>query len=117
MANELSIAAQLNFNKNGAVIAAARSGTFDVTGDHYESKVLEIGTVDESINKGDMSDVGFVLLKNLDTTNFVSAGDDGTNYPIKILPEEFAMFRLDGNTLHLIADTAACDVEIVMIEP
>ena len=92
------------------------SGVVDVTGTKFASKVVEIDTTDESIAKDDLTTVGFVLIKNLDDTNFISAGDDGTNYPIKILAEEFALFRLNGNTLHLIADTAACEVEVHMIE-
>lgn len=116
MANELSVSAQLAFSKNSASLQLGKSGTLDVTGDHFESKVLAIGTTDESIAKGDMSTVGFVMIRNLDDTNFVLAGDDGTNYPVKILAGEFCLFRLNGSTLHLKADTASCDVEVSMVE-
>ncbi|MGA0406447.1 MAG: hypothetical protein ACO3PR_00030 [Limisphaerales bacterium] len=116
MAYEISLAVQLNFNKGGASVAASKNGIFDVTGDRYNAKVLNIGNVAELIALDDMTTVGFVLIKNLDATNFITVGDDGTNFPVKILPEEFALFRLNANTLYMIADTAACEVEVTMVE-
>jgi hypothetical protein len=116
MADELRVTTQISFSKAGASVAKTVRTDVDVTGDLYESKVLNIGTSNEAVGKGDMSTVGFTLLKNLDSTNFILAGDDGTNYPVKVLAGESALFRLNGATLNLKADTAACDVEITMIE-
>jgi len=117
--NELALSVALNYRDDYVPLSGFSqnvSGVVDVTGTRFASKVIEIGTTDESVAKDDLTTVGFVLIKNLDDTNFISAGDDGTNYPIKILAEEFSLFRLNGNTLHLIADTAACEVEVHMIE-
>lgn len=116
MANELTITTQLTFSKGGASLSKVERITMDVTGTLYETKVLNIGTSNEAIAKGDMTTVGYVLLKNLDGTNFVLAGDDGTNYPVKLLAGDACLFRLNGTTLNLKADTAACDVEITMLE-
>jgi len=116
MADEIGIAAQLNFNKYGVSVMRSLNGIFNVTGTRYSAKVLDIGTVAELVAMDDMTTVGFVLIKNIDATNFISVGDDGVNFPIKILPEEFCMFRLSGNTLYLMADTAACNAEVTMVE-
>lgn len=116
MADELSIAAQLNFSDYGASISTSKNGTFDVTGTRFVMKVLTIGTVAELINKDDMTTVGYCLIKNLDTTNYISVGDDGVNFGIKVLPEEFCLFRLWSNTLYIVADTADCEVEVTMTE-
>ena len=53
-------------------------------------------------------------MKNIDATNFVEVGLTGS-YTIKLLAGESAVFRADG-ALYAKADTAACDVEYIIVE-
>jgi hypothetical protein len=52
----------------------------------------------------------------MDTTNYVEVGAVTTQYGIKLLAGEFALFRVNGTDVFCKADTAACDVQYLLIE-
>lgn len=64
--------------------------------------------------------LGWMFLKNTDSTNFIEWGpkSGGVFYPIgKLKPGEEISFRLSpGKTLHLKADTADCKCTLVILE-
>lgn len=84
----------------------------------FRGGVQNIGTSAEDLYLGDVAvaNQGFVILRNLDSTNFVDWGlnDGGTIKSIgRMLPGEPAIFRLQpSQQLMLKADTASCNVEV-----
>ena len=117
MANELKVTTGLSFEKGGAK-SAVESSTKNITvsGTDYEKRVVEIGTTDETISLGDIGTVGFVHIKNLDGTNYVDFGSDGTNYFVRCKATETAVFRCASAAIHTKANTAACKIEIMLVE-
>lgn len=116
MADELTVTLTFSYTNGSKSIARSISGSYDVAGDYYDAKLQNVGTGDETITDADIGTLGYCLIKNLDVTNYVEAGVDGTNYSVRINPGEIALFRANGAALHLKANTAACDCEITMIE-
>lgn len=118
MSNEISVSVGLNVNKSGARANRSESVQVDMTGDALTHTVQEIGTSNEAIAiSADIGTYGYCFLKNLDDTNYVefSKADDA-NYMIKLKAGECALFRIAANALYAKANTAACDVEIIVIE-
>lgn len=74
---------------------------------------VTIGTSEEEVAFAELSTKGWVLIRNLDATNFVQWGFATTVYGGKLLAGETAgPFRLNATSLFLKADTAACKVLI-----
>lgn len=118
MANELTISASLKFVKGNTNVSFAKSGVrLDVTGKNYTSKSQTIGTTEEAISLGDVATPGYILIYNQDTTNFVSvrSGTGAANL-IKIPPGGIALFNCQASAPFAIADTAAVDIEYLLIE-
>ncbi len=118
MANELTLSASIKFAKGNRSANMSKSGLqLDVTGTNYVSKTQVVGTTAEALDKGEMTTPGYVLIKNNDTTNFVEVRDgSGGADVVKIRAGGFALFQLATATPFVIADTAACEIEYVLIE-
>jgi len=88
------------------------------TGVGQDDRKHSIGTTEESITLTDVSTNGFVLLHNLDTTNYVQWGFATGVYGGRMKAGETAgPFRLEpGATLYLKANTAACRVRVIAYE-
>lgn len=120
MADELEFKiTNFTFEKGGVKVERA-PGSVDVTitGDHAIHKTQEIGTSAENLDKGEITTPGYGLFHNLDGTNFVEIGYDDTGFKptVKIESGEWALFRLAQATPQAKADTAACDLEFILIE-
>lgn len=117
MANELRLSVSVSFEKGGASISKTKSPSLDVTGDLFAHGVQNIGIVEEELTLvSGMGTLGYVYLHNLDATNFITAGSVTAQLGIKIKPGEVAVFRTSGAGIFIKADTAACDVEYIIIE-
>ena len=88
------------------------------TGVGQDDRKHSIGTTEESITLTDVTTNGFVLLHNLDTTNYVQWGFATGVYGGRLKAGETAgPFRLEpGATLYLKANTAACRVRVIAYE-
>lgn len=90
----------------------------DVTTKRPFKTVQNVGITEEALLLGDGGSIGYVLLKNLDSTNFVEirTGTGATKF-VKLLAGEIALFRFGSGVTapYVIADTAACDLEITLI--
>lgn len=121
MANELTITASMSFTK-GNVAATARSVSalgVTVSGSRLMHHVQAVGTSEEAMVLGEVTSLGYCWMKNLDDTNFVTlkTGTGGT-VVIKLKAGEVALFRFGSGITapYLIADTASCNLEYLLIE-
>ena len=118
MANELTINASLAFSKGGRSVSTSVSALkLDVSGTDHIKLSQTIGTSAEAIDLGDITTPGYCLVKNLDDTNFVELRDGASGDDlVKVRAGGVALFELATTTPFGIADTAACECEITIIE-
>jgi len=117
VANELSLIVNFDFSKGGAEVSKQLSKKITVAGDAFTHGIQEIGLVEEEIAQGvELGTPGYLLIKNLDTTNYVEIGSTTGVYDIKLKALEFALYRHNSGTVYALADTAACLVEYCLIE-
>lgn len=118
MANELTIqVSQITFAKQGRSMSRpVITMAINVAGLDYNAATQTIGTVEETLVKGEVATVGVVLVKNLEPIggNFVELGCTSGEYTVKVKPGETWPFRAAGNTIYAKADTAAVAVEFVI---
>lgn len=116
MSQELNLQASLKFLKGGASIEALfNSAYFDVAGSVGNKEQQTIGITDETLNLGDVGTIGVVAVKNLDATNSITIGPDGTSYPIKLKPLEFGLFRWNAAAIHAKSLVAPCILDYAII--
>ena len=117
MANELSLIVNLSFNKGGAKVTKQASKQVTVTGDAFTHGVQAIGTSEEAVAQGaDLATPGYMLIINLDDTNYVEIGSTTGVYDIKLKAGEFALYRHNSATVYAKANTDTCNVEYCLIE-
>lgn len=89
----------------------------DMTGDDVAMGTIDVGTTEETWTPPtDIGTAGILMVRNLDSTNFVSIGIATASYLVKVLATEVAMFRPTGTTLYLKADTAAVRLQYWIAE-
>jgi len=117
MAKEITASANLRFSKGGASSnLVAGPVQIDMAGTKYAQGVQAVGIADEVVNQGDVVTPGMILAMNLDATNYVELGVDGTNYSQKIDPGQCALFRNNGAAVHAKANTAPVNLQYLIIE-
>lgn len=122
MANEIQLSVNLNASKGGASASGTVSQVSTMAGDQMIASVQVIGTSSEAVNLGDVTTAGYVFLKNMDATNFVSVSVLATAVAAtsftKLLPGDAALIKAVGAppTLTAIADTAAVNLYVVCVE-
>lgn len=76
-----------------------------------------IGTSEESNTFSELTTEGWLLMENMDATNYVQWGFSTGVYGGRMEAGEFALFRCEpALTLYLKANTAACKVAIYCLE-
>lgn len=119
MASEISITGRLRV-VNGSL--QFDTGNINVVADQAAvggptPGYVTIGTTEEEIAFGELSTKGWVWMQNLDATNYVQWGFSAGVYGGRMKAGETAgPFRLDGTSVFLKANTAACKVVIYAIE-
>lgn len=123
MADELQLSARLKFAKGARNADTDGMGitglTFDVSGTDFIHASQSIATSATAIDIGGITACGYMVVVNRDSTNYVEisratlSSGQGT---IKLLAGEFAVFRLGSNTPYAIADTAAVEIEYIIVE-
>jgi hypothetical protein len=122
MADEITVSASLKC-VNGNYTAYRSVTRLQVTQATLggQGNVQTIGTSYEAIVLGDVSAEGYVYIRNLDDTNFVQIGLDAgaALTPVARLDAAggVALFRLDAAaTLFAESDTAACKIDVLILE-
>lgn len=119
MADEITVNMSLAVaNGNLKFSRAVGSKTFDQSAEGGPTPAyVTIGTSEESIAFAELSTLGWVLMENLDSTNYVQWGFSTGVYGGKMEAGESALFRLNpSSTLYMIANTSACKVNIYALE-
>lgn len=120
MADTLKITATLTYTPgtntavNKPITEKPDSLSVTMTGTDFVIETQEIGTSDESITKGEIGTLGWCLIYNLDSTNYVEIGLTAS-YTIKLLPGEFSLFPAAA-ALFGKANTAAVQIKKVFFE-
>ena len=125
MANELSLTFQITYTPTVAnispVVPGLKTDTVSMTGSRAVTGLQRIVITEEAISFGDVADGGYILIRNIDPTNFVELNQTAApaKYCIRLNATEFAMFRVGGgaaNGLVAKADTAICTVQYWLFE-
>lgn len=119
MSNTINASIQLQVSlSGGGSISGIGSQQLTQSGSHNIENVQNIGTVAETITLVDLASVGFILIKNLDATNYVEIDSANTfdKFPQKILPGGSILLSPETTTIYAKAHTAACDCLIVASE-
>ena len=121
MANEIRLTLNMDVN-NGAFTFKGRH-SFQVDQSAIgggNPGVVDIGTSEEDIDFGDITTEGYAVLKNLDDTNYVQYGPKSAGSMVafgRLKAGEVAVVRLEpGVIIRAIANTAACKVEVRVME-
>lgn len=116
MANEIAASLSIKYAKGKE--SAGLSSSFFATqvGDKYEGGVQSIGTSEEALAKGDVGTPGYVFVRNMDAVNFVQLGATTGVYSVKIAAGQAALIPWNGAAILAKADTAAVEVEYLIIE-
>lgn len=121
MAGEKQSSISLTIAKTGQVFALTPPAlTEDLAGTQAISNVQNVGTGWEAILIGDLSRIDLLAVRNADNTNFIqlATANDGSGIFAKLTPGRFAFVPVDsGATVYAKADTAACDLQVVAVEP
>ena len=117
MANEIKMSAQLYIAQGGVTINGQGADVYvTMAGTAKTSNVQAVGfAAAEAIDIGDITDIGYVWLRNADATNFVTVGWTDPPTEMKLLPGEFALFPTRVETMYAKADTAAVNLEVVAV--
>jgi hypothetical protein len=118
--NAVTITARLGL-ENGEFKTERNPGrlTADQTTLASVANIQTIGITYEAIALGDVTTEGWCYLRNLDAANFVDVGTDGGAALVpcmRLLAGEVALFRISTNALFALADTAPCQVDVMIFE-
>ncbi len=112
MANEISLTVRFgvtNGNYDPGTISLSNL-QYDQSSAGADERIQNIGTSEETLGEA-LTTTGWILMRNLDATNYVEWGSATTEYVGRMEAGEFAVFRtIPAATLYLKANTAACDV-------
>lgn len=117
MAGEISLRVNFSVDKNESELTRVHNLTLDLLGNEYEQKVISIGTTQEAVNLDSAGDIGLVMVKNLDGTNFITMGTTTGQLGVVVYPGEVALFRSETGALFMKADTADCLAEVILLAP
>lgn len=118
MAKELKISISANY-ANGALKDQQPAETAEITqtNQEYHGPVVTVGTAEEDLSLGDITVNGWVMMKNLDPTNYVTYGPKSAGAMVpygRLKPNEgWQAVRLEPGVTHRWqANTAACKVQV-----
>jgi hypothetical protein len=115
MANEIRVNFQLNVDKgNFSDSFSLNSALYNQTGTGGGNPgTVSIGTTEETVAFSELGTEGWLVMRNLDPTNYVQWGFATTAYGGRISPGGFAVFEMEPSvTLYMKANSAACLVQI-----
>jgi hypothetical protein len=121
MANEITHTSSLSFQKDGVSgnAMAVAGAQHNVSGYRYFRQIQSVTTSEAALQLGSLATLGWCIMKNLDATNFIQVrtATGGIAF-LKLKAGETAVFRFGTGVTapFIIADTATCKVEYMIVE-
>lgn len=124
MANEITVAGTLSVTDANSTFNLPRFGSTQLQVDQANPGIRHftqtVGTSSETLDTTAMTNEGWCIIRNLDSTNYVTVGPDSTGQVdfLRILAgEQAGPMRLEqGLVIKATADTASCVVEVLVLE-
>jgi hypothetical protein len=116
---DYAINATLSVTANDSTVGlSAPTATTTAAGTDFIAATQEIDTSAEQIELGDLASAAYLMIRNLDATNYVEIDNVNTidNFPQKLLPGTFVILRPQGVTLYAKANTAAVQIQLLAVE-
>jgi len=114
---KLSISIGGTLSNNVRVPPTSYHATIDVAGDVAMKCQQSVATSEVELTQGtSLGTPGYIMIKNLDTSNYVEVGSTTGVYDIKLLAGDIAVWRHNSATIYAKANTAAVLVEYVLVE-
>jgi len=122
MASEISFSASLSYAKSGTSLNRQCSTTLDVAGLKYADVVQAITTAGVTVTFGTVGTVGVFMLQNIDPTNYVDIGFDGTTYPVRLAAVSgtqggFIIAPNNGSTIYARSSVTGCNLLVRGVAP
>ena len=90
--------------------------TVAVTGGHHVLDEVALSTTDATVSKGNIGTIGRFYFKNLDVTNTIQIGGDGSTYPLSLLPGEDAKGRWNTTAVHAKSTAGTPKLYYLLVE-
>lgn len=119
MANEISVTISASVDKgNLKSVFSPGSIFYDQTGNGGPSPgSISVGTTEESTTFPELTNSGWLFMRNTDDTNYVEWGFSAGTYGGVLEPNGVACFKATSSaTLYMKANTAACIVQVLCHE-
>lgn len=112
MANEGRLTINASCTKSGSTLSRNLTDTFNVSAAAQIINRQNIGTADETLDLGDVASLGYIVLENVDATNYIEIGYTSGTYFARLKAGEICAFRAGSGltAIHAKANTAACDL-------
>jgi hypothetical protein len=122
MSLPIQLTAQLALTESGVSVQLGASGVYvAIAGSKYAQQVMSVPTTSggTAIPVSSLANVGYALFINLDPTNYcdILTAASGTAFA-RLLPGDVHLFRFTPaiTAPALLAHTAACQVEMLLLE-
>lgn len=115
---QISISATIN----GQQVRQSKNFEVTLTGEDYDQGTISIATSDTQPSfKSSLATIGWVLLYNSDTTNYIQYGKYNSGSPVytdRVPPNSAVMWFCDlaANDISFKANTAACKLHFLAFE-
>lgn len=120
MSSEFNISIQVNYASSLANDSFSYSFADDQASNGAQGQIVAVTTSCAAVSEGGLTTPGWVVVKNLDPSNFVTYGPDsgGSMIPMgRLDPLEAQVIKLStACSLRWVADTATCKVQYKMFE-
>lgn len=117
MADELTVTVALSY-LNGNVSLSYPSTTDKVTiaANFAKREILTVTLAGLAIPLGSIATPGYILIRNMDATNYIVVGNSGDTLPIRVNAGALALFQFAGGIVpYAIANTADVVIEYMLV--
>lgn len=120
MADEIRITLSVTVERGSYKATFPYSDALDQAATGAAGGVQSIGTSEENLSAGDLANVGYLFMRNLDSTNYVDWGvsDAGAMKAVgRLKAGDVAVLRVKpAAAVRMQANTAACLVQYLWLE-
>lgn len=90
----------MGFTTNGVNPLWSASTSPNVAGFNYSDDTQNISNAPTLLTFGHVGTLGYFFLLNIDPTNNIGVGFDGSTFPLYLKPSEFAFARCNGSNIY-----------------